>query len=449
MIALRASRGQHIVAAQRRQASNPALSRSAEATRMAASCPNTEPEADTRIDMRILMMWSENLNKHGSGRTHFVHLARQLAALGHDVRLVAPGYAPLIRDGLGVPVTYLAVPRRSVLSFVLFHVLLLLAMPYLLLRYRPNVVYTRGLFHSFLIHAVCCLGRVPYVAEVDSIVDAELSMRRRPLTAWLVRRLDRWNLRWARAFVCVTEGLRDEVVRRGARAERVVAIHNGAAVEQFTPGDPLAARRALGLPEDGLLIGFVGTLAAWQGLDLLVDAAALLPADGRPWRVVLVGDGEIRDALTRQMAERGVADRVILVPGVPHDRVPEYLRAFDLVAVPIHDERKLRYGLSVLKFWEALSAGLPVLVPDRGGLGDVLARLDWPGEYRTGEAADLARAAVAVAGRLGELRARREALHETICREHSWAAVARRTERIFERLNQRRPAREAEEMRNG
>ncbi|MBN2582452.1 MAG: glycosyltransferase family 4 protein [Planctomycetes bacterium] len=395
--------------------------------------------------MRILMMWSENLNKHGSGRTHFLYLARELAALGHDVRLVAPGYRPRAGGDLGVPVHYIPVPRRSLFSFLLFHLLLVLAMPYLLLRYRPDVVYTRGLFHSFLIHVVCRLGRTPYVAEIDSIVDAELAMRRKSLAAWLVRVLDRWNLRWATAFVCVTEGLRNEVVRRGAKADRVVAIHNGAAVDCFSPGDPLEARRQLGLPEDAALVGFVGTLAAWQGLDLLVDAAAALPDDGTRWQVILVGDGEMRDQLAQQARERGVAERVTFVPGVPHDRVPAYVQALDVVVVPIHDDRKLRYGLSVLKFWEALASAVPVLVPDRGGLGNVLADLDWPGEYRTGDAEALAQTVARTIARKVELQSRREAIHQKVCRDHSWAAVARRTDALFRRLTDGLCAREVGE----
>jgi glycosyltransferase involved in cell wall biosynthesis len=385
--------------------------------------------------MRILMIWSENLNKPGSGRTHFMGLVRALAARGHEVRIVAPGYPPRTTEPLGVPVSYIPTLRRSIVAFIVFHLFLLAAMPHLLRRYRPAVVYTRGLFHSFLVYVVCWVFRVPYVAEIDSIVDEELAMREWPrAVVWLVRFLDRWNLRWASAFVCVTRKLRDELVDRGAKAERIDAIHNGAAVDVFVPGDRAEARRRLGLPEEPVLIGFAGTLAAWQGLDLLIDAAALLPADAPPWHVLIVGDGEMHDRLVGRVAERRLAHRVRLLPAVPHHEVALYLQAFDLAVVPIHDPRKLRYGLSVLKFWEALSAGLPVLVPDGGDLGDVLRSLNWPGEFAAGDAAGLSRAILDVIGRLDECRARRHEIHEAMCRDHSWDAVARRTEEVFERV---------------
>ena len=383
--------------------------------------------------MRIMMIWSENLNKSGSGRTHFVHLAQSLAERGHHVEIVAPGYRPRSCEALPVPVTYLPVGRRSVAAFLWFHILLIFCLPWLLVSRRVQVVYTRGLFHSFMVHGICRLLRVRYVAEINSMVDAELSMRQRGGTARLIRWLDRWNLRWASAFVTVTPRLREEMILRGARAQRVVSIHNGAAVDLFVPGDQGQAREGLGLSSDGVLIGFIGTLAAWQGLDLLVDAARLLPEEV-PWQMLIVGQGEEREGLQKQVESAGLAGRVRILPAVPHGEVPRLVQALDMVVIPIHDSRKLKYGLSALKFWEALSVGVPVLVPDAGGLGHVLRDLDWPGEFRTGDAGALASAIVDVTEELPRLRGRRQVLHERIRREHSWGAVAAQTEKLFEAL---------------
>ncbi len=383
--------------------------------------------------MRILMIWSENLNKPGSGRTHFVHLARSLAACGNQVRIVAPGYRPRTTQDLGLPVSYVPTLRRSVVAFLLFHALLVPAMPYLILRYRPDVVYTRGLFHSFLMHVICRLMRTCYVAEVDSIVDLELAMRGFPRFAVrLVHFFDRWNLRWASGFICVTEGLRAELIRRGTKPNRVFAVHNGAATDVFLPGDQAAARQELDLPPEAVLVGFVGTLSAYQGLDLLVDAAALCPQDDqRPTYFVVVGDGERRPMVEEAIARHGLGDRFLLRGAVPHERVLIYLRALDVEVISVHDERTTRYGLSSLKFWEALAVGLPVLVPDSVALGDVLDRLDWPGEYPTGDAQGLSDKLAETIARLDEYRGRRDELHKAVRSDHSWHAVACKITSLF------------------
>jgi glycosyltransferase involved in cell wall biosynthesis len=393
--------------------------------------------------MRILMVWSENLNKAGAGRTHFVHLSQQLAARGNQVRILAPGYRPRTTEPLGVPVSYLPVGRRSLFAFMLFHLLVLPALPWLILRYRIQAVYNRGLFHSFLAQALCRLCGAVYVLEINGIGDEELRTRGRPLLADLVHRLDDLNFRWASGFVCVARKLREELIRRGAPADRVWAIHNGAAVEMFFPGDAAEARRKLDLPAEVRLIGFVGTLAPWQGLDLLIDACAQLPGDGPPWQVLLVGNGESRDALAAQSARLGLGDRIRFIPGVPHQQVPLYLQAMDLVVIPIHDQRKLRYGFSALKFWESLAVGLPVLVPDACEHGDVLDKWSWPGEFKTGDAADLAAHIQNILSRLPELRARRQEIHQLVSDQHSWAAVARQTEELLLRLAAGKKSKEA------
>jgi len=386
--------------------------------------------------MRILMIWSENINKPGSGRTHFVHLARSLAAAGNQVRLVVPGYGPRTTQNIGLPVSYVPTLRRSMIAFLLFHALLVPAMPYLILRYRPKVVYSRGLFHSFLIHLVCRLMRTCYVAEVDSIVDLELAMRGFPrLAVRLVHFFDRWNLRWASGFICVTERLRAELIRRGTKPERVFAVHNGAATDLFSPGNQAAARQELNLPSEAVLVGFVGTLSAYQGLDLLVDAAALCPQDDRrPTYFVIVGDGERRSMVEEAITRRGLGHRFLLRGAVPHEQVLVYLRALDMEVISVHDQRTTRYGLSSLKFWEALAVGLPVLVPDSVALDDVLDDLDWPGQYPAGDARGLSEKITETIGRLDGFRGRRDQLHSVIRRDHSWQAVARRSLEIFEEL---------------
>jgi len=395
--------------------------------------------------MRIVMIWSENLNKPGGGKTHFVNLARELAARGHAVRIVAPGYPPKTTEDLGVPVSYVPTFRRSTASFALFHLLLVAAMPWFLLRYRPAVVFTRGLFHSFLIFLICRLFRCVYVAGIDSMAHYEMEMRGLSrATLSLVRLADRVNLRWASAFLCVTEGLRQEMIRRGNRPERVVAIHNGAEVGGFAPGDQAAARRKLDLPADAVLVGFVGGLSVYQGLDLLIDAAALCPDDpSSPVRFLIVGSGERRQEVVDRIEQDRLSDRFILRPAVSHDAVCDYLQALDVEVICVHDDRTLRYGLSSLKFWEALAVGLPILVPDTSGLGDVLDELTWPAVYRTGDAGDMASVLRGVVADLPQLRRRRQELHELTRRRFSWAAVAEATEIVFERLADGRAAMEA------
>jgi len=145
----------------------------------------------------------------------------------------------------------------------------------------------------------------------------------------------------------------------GIPIRKVGTIHNGVDVDRFAAGDRHAARRALGVSDDALVIGTVGRL------DPVKDQAALLAAvaqlgdvEGRP-TLVIVGEGPCRQGLEADIARRGLGDRVIMA-GERGD-VAGLLAAFDIFALP-----SLGEGISNT-ILEAMAAGLPVVATDVGG----------------------------------------------------------------------------------
>ena len=135
----------------------------------------------------------------------------------------------------------------------------------------------------------------------------------------------------------------------------------GVDLEIFGPGDHATAKHALG---GGRIVLFVGRLQPLKGPDTAIRALAaldaLLPDDGLPTRLVIVGGasgngrGVSDPARLRALATQlGVADRVaFLAPRPPHELAPLY-RAADVVLVPSHSQR---FGLVALEA-QAADAG--------------------------------------------------------------------------------------------
>ena len=145
---------------------------------------------------------------------------------------------------------------------------------------------------------------------------------------------------------------------------RIDVVHPGVDLAMFTPGDRAAARVRLGLPADEKIVAFIGRIQPLKAPDVLLRAAALLPADVR---VVIAGGASgsglaAPDSLIRLAAELGITDRVIFLPPQPRADLVNVYRAADLVAVPSYSES---FGLVAV---EAQACGTPVAAAAVGGL---------------------------------------------------------------------------------
>ncbi|MFI8346567.1 glycosyltransferase [Streptomyces sp. NPDC085596] len=178
-------------------------------------------------------------------------------------------------------------------------------------------------------------------------------------TAALALRWERFGARWAERVVCVSEAERTTGLRAGVRASYAV-VPNGIDPERFSPA-PAAAARA-GLPAGlgaGPLVVCVGRLCRQKGQDVLLAAWERVLRAVPEARLVLVGDGPDREALSRP-DQPGV-----LFAGDVADVLPWY-RAADLVVLPSRWE-----GMALAPL-EALACARPVVLSDVDGARESL-----------------------------------------------------------------------------
>jgi glycosyltransferase involved in cell wall biosynthesis len=169
--------------------------------------------------------------------------------------------------------------------------------------------------------------------------------------------------RWlyARPVRIVTAGealRRDLAERTGVLPERIESVPTGADPARYKPGGRLAARAALGLPADRMLVGIVATLRSWKGHRYLLDA---LPENAT---LVIVGDGPQREALEARVAELGLASRVIFA-GNQRDVVP-WLQALDVFALPSYANEGVPQALL-----QAMLTALPCVTTDVGSIAEL------------------------------------------------------------------------------
>jgi glycosyltransferase involved in cell wall biosynthesis len=168
--------------------------------------------------------------------------------------------------------------------------------------------------------------------------------------------------------IAVSRSTREFLVRqRFVPEERVRLIWNGAPLDEFAPvsGErALRARRELGLPEDGLVVGTIGRLNAQKGHGFLLDAAARLVERHPRARVLIAGDGDLMAELRSRAAALGIAGKVVFA-GHRTD-VPDLLGAMDVFCI------SSLYEGTPLALFEAMAAGKAIVSTAVDGCREVL-----------------------------------------------------------------------------
>ncbi len=172
-------------------------------------------------------------------------------------------------------------------------------------------------------------------------------------------------LRNADNVICATEQER-ALLRQlyGALDEKVSVIPLGVDLERFRPGEKKAARASLGLQDERIIL-FVGRIEPLKGVDILINAAALLESDVECSVLIVGGDESSHQRIEelRDLARHnGIEHRVAFIGAVDHETLPLYYNAADICVVPSHYES---FGLVAV---EAMASGVPVVASRVGGL---------------------------------------------------------------------------------
>lgn len=243
---------------------------------------------------------------------------------------------------------------------------------------KPDILHA----HSPSLNAIAAIrvGKslgIPVVYEIrafweDAAVDHGTS-KEGGLRYRLSRALESYALKHVQAVTTICEGLRSDILNRGISADKVTVIPNAVNIEDFKLDGECDRQLAADLGLDGkVILGFIGSFYAYEGLDVLLHALPTMLAINPQIRVLLVGGGPQDQALKKLAAELGISDKVVFTGRVPHEQVQRY---YNLINVLVYPRLRMRLTelVTPLKPLEAMAQGRLLAASDVGGHLELIA----------------------------------------------------------------------------
>lgn len=217
------------------------------------------------------------------------------------------------------------------------------------------------------------LRRKPFVFEVRDLwpeLPKAMGVIKNPVVLWLMSVLEWTSYHSADRLVGLSPGIVDGIIKRGIAPEKVASIPNGCDLDIFASEHQ--AWRPEGVQPTDLMAIFTGTHGLANGLNAVLDAAVELKKRQRTdIKLVLVGDGMQKKALVERATELKL-DNVIFHNPVNKAKLAGLMASADVGLQILANVPAFYYGTSPNKFFDYISAGLPVLNNYPGWLAELI-----------------------------------------------------------------------------
>jgi glycosyltransferase involved in cell wall biosynthesis len=174
----------------------------------------------------------------------------------------------------------------------------------------------------------------------------------------------RWKYRQVDCFIAASDAIRQMLVADGVPADRTVTVHEGIDVEHVVAAPAVNVHEAFWLPHGSPVVGNVAALVPHKGQRYLIDAAHLVVQQVPDARFIILGEGELREHLEKQVREHHL-EKHVLLPGFRTD-VLGCLKGFDLFAMSSITEG---LGTSLL---DAMACARPIVATRAGGIPEIV-----------------------------------------------------------------------------
>lgn len=217
------------------------------------------------------------------------------------------------------------------------------------------------------------LKGTPFVFEVRDLwpeLPREMKVITNPLILGLMSILEWISYKSAHRLIGLSPGIVEGIKRRNINVEKIALIPNGCDLDIFD--NATNPWRPNGVTREDFMAIFTGTHGAANGLDAVLNAAKILKnKENKYIKIVLIGQGKLKSLLQERVFNEGLVNVIFLDP-VSKQKLARLMDSADIGLQTLANIPAFYYGTSPNKFFDYLSAGLPVLTNYHGWVADLI-----------------------------------------------------------------------------
>ena len=226
-------------------------------------------------------------------------------------------------------------------------------------KLQPDIIHAHDAHGVAMASLALSLG-----AAAAKYVEPPLVVSRRVDFHLRHNSFSRWKHRQVDCFIAASEAIRQMLIGDGVPAESTVTVHEGIDVEHVLAAPLVDVHQAFFLPHGAPVVGNIAALVPHKGQRHLIEAAHIVVQKLPDVRFVILGEGELREALERLVKEYHL-EKHVLLPGFRTD-VFGCLKSFDLFVMSSVTEG---LGTSLL---DAMACSRPIVATSTGGIPEVV-----------------------------------------------------------------------------
>ena len=294
--------------------------------------------------------------------THVRETCRALQQAGHEVFILSPNPGEDRSGNQDIEIIEIPPFRGkwmgSDMRYYLYNLRLKKAFNQIFKERKPDVIYERYSLYATAGLEISKQYNLPRILEINSFLVHE--QKKRLHFPQKALRVENKLILSAEFIIVVSDPLRQAFIDLGVKEEDITIMPMAVDVKTFHPGvEPNDLRERLGVEKGKTLVGYVGTLTGWHGIDMLYEIGKIIQNKNLPIEIAVIGGDKRKVENHRQKAKENKMDHILhFIGSVSYSEVPNYISSLDVTLISGSHE-----WASPTKLFEYQAMGKPSIAP--------------------------------------------------------------------------------------